>query len=53
MYDFLTAKAVPCAWKCYGTPERQEVGHVFHVNIALPEATECNDDSAAFFRRFV
>ena len=53
MYNFLTAKAVPCAWKCYGTPERQEVGHVFHVNIALPEATECNDDSAAFFRRFV
>ena len=53
MYDFLTAKGIPCQWKCYGTPERKEVGHVFHVNIVLPEAEACNDDSAAFFRRFV
>ena len=53
MYDFLTAKGIPCQWKCYGTPEQKEVGHVFHVNIVLPEAEACNDDSAAFFRRFV
>ena len=53
MYDFLTAKGIHCQWKCYGTPEQEQVGHVFHVNIALPEATACNDDSAAFFRQYV
>lgn len=53
MYDFLTAKGIPCEWKCYGTPEREQVGHVFHVNIALPEATACNDDEAAFFRKYI
>ena len=31
------------------TERAKEVGHVFHVNIRLPEATECNDDTCAFF----
>lgn len=53
MYDFLTAKGIPCQWKCYGTEEDKHVAHVFHVNIALPEATACNDDAAAFFRQYV
>jgi len=25
-------------------------GHVFHVNISLPEATQCNDAQCAFFK---
>lgn len=50
MYDFLTSKGISCRWKCYGTEDNKQVGHVFHVNIILPEAVECNDDSAAFFR---
>ena len=53
MFDFLTEKGIPCAWKCYGTPEQKEVAHVFHVNIALPEAKQCNDDSVAFFRQYL
>ncbi len=53
MYRFLQDKGVPCAWKCYGSPENHSVGHVFHVNITLPEAIACNDDSAAFFRQFL
>ena len=53
MYSFLTEKGISCAWKSYGSPERKEVGHVFHVNIALPEAKQCNDDSAAFFRKYL
>ena len=51
MYEFLTAKGIGAQYRCYGTEERKEVGHVFHVNIRLPEAVQCNDDAAAFFRR--
>lgn len=50
MYDFLVSKGIKTAWKCYGTEEDKTVGHVFHVNIPLPEAIRCNDDAAAFFR---
>ena len=50
MYDFLTSRRVKCAGKCYGTEADTHVGHVFHVNIALPEATHCNDDECGFFR---
>ncbi len=50
MYDLLTSRGVPAAVKCYGAEDRGEVGHVFHVNIALPEAAECNDDECGFFR---
>ena len=53
MYAFLTAKGIPCDWKCYGTEDNQQIGHVFHVNIVLPEAIQCNDDAAAFFMKYV
>ncbi len=53
MQEFLTSKGIEAQWKCYGTEGDEKVVHVFHVNIALPEATQCNDDSAAFFKRFV
>ena len=50
MCDLLTAKGIPAAWKCYGSEADRTVAHVFHVNILLPDAVLCNDDSAAFFR---
>ena len=50
MYNFLTQRGVRAEWKCYGSEEDKGVGHVFHVNILLPDAITCNDDSAAFFR---
>ena len=53
MWEYLTAKGIPAAWKCYGSEADATVGHVFHVNILLPDAILCNDDSAAFFRQFV
>lgn len=52
MYQFLTGKGIPAQWKCYGSEARTQVGHVFHVNILLPEAITCNDDAAAFFRKY-
>ena len=53
MYDFLTKKGIEAEYRCYGTPDAKEVGHVFHVNIIHPEAVKCNDDAAAFFKKYV
>ena len=53
MYQFLTNLGVPCKMHIYGSKERTEVAHVFHVNIRLEEATQCNDDECEFFRQFV
>ena len=35
--------------KVYGSKEHP-LGHVFHCNIRLKEAAQCNDDECAFFR---
>ncbi len=51
MWEFLKKKGINTDWKCYGTEADESVAHVFHVNIRLPEAKQCNDDTAAFFRR--
>ena len=53
MYDFLTGKGIEAEYHCYGTDDAKEVGHVFHVNVRLPEAQQCNDDAAVFFKKYV
>ena len=53
MYHFLIEKGVDAQCRCYGTEEDKSIGHVFHVNILLPEARACNDDAALFFARYV
>lgn len=61
--DFLADQAPPLVEKLkslgveveyhyYGDEQRQ-LGHVFHCNQRLPEATQCNGDECAFFRRFL
>ena len=53
MCQLLQEKGVAAAWKCYGTEDDKSVSHVFHVNILLPEAIGCNDDTAEFFRKYL
>ena len=53
MYRHLTGKGIPARWKCYGSEEDKQVAHVFHVNILLPDAVQCNDDAAEFFKQYV
>lgn len=53
MCDLLTKLGVDAQCKCYGSKDAKHVGHVFHVNIILPEAVQCNDDAAAFYRKYV
>ena len=53
MCQLLRSKGIDARWKSYGTPEQKEVAHVFHVNIRLPEAIQCNDEAAEFFRAHI
>ena len=53
MYDLLKSKGIEAVIKIYGAPNRRNIGHVFHVNMNLPEAKLCNDDECEFFKRFV
>ena len=50
MYRLLREKEIDTVYKCYGSEEKKEIAHVFHVNIALPEAITCNDQQCDFFR---
>ena len=53
MCRYLQQRGVHAHWRCYGTEADKTIAHVFHVNIALPEAKLCNDDTAAFFRQYL
>lgn len=53
MYDLLKSKGIEAVIKIYGAPNRKDIGHVFHVNMNLPEAKLCNDDECNFFRKFI
>lgn len=53
MYDLLTSLSVKCELKIYGSKDREDIAHVFHVNCKLKEADQCNDDECAFFRSFL
>lgn len=50
MCTFLQSKGIDAHCHCYGSEEKREIAHVFHVNITLPEAITCNDHECAFFR---
>lgn len=53
MAEFLQSKGVRAVYTCYGTPENTQIGHVFHVNISLPEAKKCNDAQCTFFKEYL
>ena len=53
MAQFLAAKDIKTVMKCYGRDSDAAIGHVFHVNISLPEAAQCTDDQCAFFREML
>jgi acetyl esterase/lipase len=50
-YDRLRALGVPAEYRCYSDGEGQPT-HVFHINIKLPIAQQCNDEECAFFKRY-
>ena len=53
LHRIFKKKGVESILKIYGTKAQKDIGHVFHVNILKPEAVACNDDSVAFFRKYI
>ena len=52
MTEALKALGVEAEYHYYGDKEHM-LGHVFHVNMRLKEAHDCNRDEAEFFRRHI
>ena len=48
-YELLEKLGVPAEYHCYGSKEN-ELKHVFHIDIKLPEARDCNRDECSFFQ---
>ncbi len=48
----LEENGVEFIYRHYGN-KAKPLGHVFHCNIKLPEATLCNDEECAFFKSFL
>lgn len=53
MYKHLQNMGVECELKIYGDKSKEEIGHVFHVNMKMDEATLCNDEECAFMKKYV
>lgn len=53
MYRLLLEKGVKCCYRLYGSEDRPEIGHVFHLDIRLPEAKLCNDEECDFFKEIL
>lgn len=52
MIKAFTENNVPFIHRMYGNEERP-LGHVFHCDLKLPEATQCNDDECTFFKSLI
>lgn len=53
MVELLRSRGVETEYRLYGQEGQDYMGHVFHCNIRLPEATVCNDEECAFFRHYL
>lgn len=52
-YELLCEKGVESTYKIYGTEDQEYMGHVFHCNMNLEEAKECNREEAEFFKKYI
>ena len=48
----LEENKIPYELHIYGS-EDNVLGHVFHVNVRLKDATLCNDEECEFFRKYM
>jgi len=53
MYEHLLSLGVPAKLKIYGSKDRPDIAHVFHINCKLEEADICNTEECEFFNRFI
>lgn len=53
MYRLLRGKGIECEYHIYGAEDREDIAHVFHCNMRLPEAAICNTEECEFFKKHV
>ncbi len=53
LHFVLRRKGVKSILRIYGKKSQKEIGHVFHLNCHSELADRCNDDQAAFFRKYI
>lgn len=53
MAELLQSRGVPVEWKIYGDQKDKRAGHVFHVDVRYALADQCNEDEAAFFKKYL
>ena len=51
-YDVLKSLNLEAEYHFYGDKEH-ELKHVFHIDIKLPEARQCNEDECSFFSKHI
>lgn len=51
MKELLESRGVEAVYKKYGTEEQKYMAHVFHCNMNLEEAKECNREECTFFKQ--
>lgn len=52
-YNLLNSKNVYCKYKLYGKDDEEQYTHVFHLNMKLEEARQCNDEECDFFHTLI
>lgn len=52
LLEALRKRDIPFIYRFFSSRKRH-LGHVFHLDIKLPEATICNDEEINFFREFI
>lgn len=53
MHDLLKKRGVETVYRLYVGKEQSQLGHVFHCNMNLKEARECNQEECNFFRKYM
>ncbi len=53
MAEFLKGKGVEAVSRIYGSPDKPEIGHVFHVDFRYPDGEAARSDQAEFMRQHI
>jgi acetyl esterase/lipase len=51
MYELLQSRKVDAVYRLYGQRGQRYMSHVFHCNLNLEEARQCNREECEFFRK--
>ena len=53
MADLINSRGGTAQWKIYGSKDRPDISHVFHVNMRLEEGEKANRDQTDFFKKHI